>query len=267
MKEIYNYGIYRQFEYKCKIREGYKVQRNELSDDKLNILLFDYVLKSRTEDGTMPDNPIVLKNIMTNDIVDDIAKEYGVGVATISPEDHQEVIKLNNDSGNNIIYSFHTHNPLILSDGMEYNQMIRNMENYYMAFRKDLQGAINDLYSQYGYFKDEHFTMKYGTFGGAQNLLRTMGDAGIHTFAGYKILDRAYYKDSPCEIYDIISDKELICENLLEYELNSGVRMILYPDETKKRVNMHICARGKSKSLVTHVISNLENFMKSRQYL
>lgn|GEM_PF-6934692 len=243
------------------------MQRSKLSDDKLNILLFDYVLKRKTEDGTMTENPIVLKNIMTNDIVDDIAKEYGVGVVTISPDEHQGAIKFNSDPQNNIIYSFCTHYPLVPIGSMEYDQMVLDMENYYMAFRKNLQEAINDLYSQYGYFKDENLTMRYGTLGGAQNLLKTMGNSEIHTFAGYKILGQAFYKDCPCEIYDILSDKELLCENLLEYELNSGVRMILYPDETKEIVNMHICAKGKSKSLVIHVISNLENFMKSRQYL
>ena len=48
-----------------------------LNGNQLGTLLIDYVLSSMKENGTLGDNPLVIKTIVTTDLQIDVAKEYG----------------------------------------------------------------------------------------------------------------------------------------------------------------------------------------------
>ena len=41
------------------------------------MLLTDYVCARRSENGTMPKDPVVIKTIVTTDMVEQIASHYG----------------------------------------------------------------------------------------------------------------------------------------------------------------------------------------------
>ena len=46
--------------------------------NEVGTLLLDYILKRRTEKGTLPENPVAVKTIVTSDLTKKIADEYGV---------------------------------------------------------------------------------------------------------------------------------------------------------------------------------------------
>ena len=53
------------------------------SGNEVGALLLEYICQQRTEKGTMPKNPIAVKTIVTTDIFNAIAKEYGVEVIDV----------------------------------------------------------------------------------------------------------------------------------------------------------------------------------------
>ena len=56
------------------------------SGNEVGAMLLEYICQQRTEKGTMPKNPIAVKTIVTTDIVNAIAKEYGVTRVSINPQ-------------------------------------------------------------------------------------------------------------------------------------------------------------------------------------
>ncbi len=53
------------------------------SGNEVGAMLLEYICQQRTEKGTMPKNPVAVKTIVTTDIVDAIAKAYGVEVIEV----------------------------------------------------------------------------------------------------------------------------------------------------------------------------------------
>lgn len=53
------------------------------SGNEVGAMLLEYICQQRIEKGTMPKNPIAVKTIVTTDIVNAIAKEYGVEVIDV----------------------------------------------------------------------------------------------------------------------------------------------------------------------------------------
>ena len=54
--------------------KGEKYER--LNGNQVGVLLLDYMLRSRKENGTLPEKPIIIKTIVTTEMVEKIAKEY-----------------------------------------------------------------------------------------------------------------------------------------------------------------------------------------------
>ncbi|MBR5578533.1 MAG: phospho-sugar mutase [Lachnospiraceae bacterium] len=52
----------------------------KLNGNQVGILLLDYLLKTRKEKGNLPENPVIIKTIVTTEMVKKIAKEYGAEV-------------------------------------------------------------------------------------------------------------------------------------------------------------------------------------------
>lgn len=49
-----------------------------LTGNEVGVLLFDYICSQRTKHNTMPKNAVMIKTIVTTDMVEQIAKKYGV---------------------------------------------------------------------------------------------------------------------------------------------------------------------------------------------
>lgn len=48
------------------------------SGNEVGAMLLEYICEQRIAKGTMPENPIAIKTIVTTDIVSSICKNYGV---------------------------------------------------------------------------------------------------------------------------------------------------------------------------------------------
>ena len=53
------------------------------SGNEVGALLLEYICQQRIKKGTMPENPIAVKTIVTTDIVNLIGKEYGVEIINV----------------------------------------------------------------------------------------------------------------------------------------------------------------------------------------
>ena len=48
------------------------------SGNEVGAMLLEYICSERTKNGTMPENPITVKTIVTTDLIEEISKEYGL---------------------------------------------------------------------------------------------------------------------------------------------------------------------------------------------
>lgn len=149
--------------------KGEKYER--LNGNQVGVLLLDYMLSSRKENGTLPENPIVIKTIVTTEMAEKIAKEYDaevintltgfkyigeqIGELEQKGELHRFVLGLEESCGYLI-------GPYARDkDAVGAAMMICEMADCYKKQGKTLWDRMEELYQKYGRFESSQSTKKF----------------------------------------------------------------------------------------------------------
>ncbi len=140
------------------VRDGDKYEL--LSGNEVGVLLFDYICKNRKASGTMPQDPILIKTIVTTEMVVPIAKQYGVQIINVLTgfKFIGEQIGCLEQAGEEKRYIFGFEESYgYLSggyvrdkDGVDGAYLIAEMAAFYKAQGKTLLHVLEDLYAEYG---------------------------------------------------------------------------------------------------------------------
>ncbi len=151
------------------VRDADGVYRT-LTGNQTGALLVEYILKSKKEKGTLPENGVVIKTIVTTELAAAIAEGYGVEVMNVltgfkyigekmtefaEKKNHTYLIGFEESYG----YLVGTH--ARDKDGVVATMLIAEMAAYYKTKGKSLYEALQDIYKKYGYYAEKtvSFTM------------------------------------------------------------------------------------------------------------
>ena len=56
---------------------------NLLNGNEVGVLLLDFIARNRIANGTMPKHPVAVKTIVSTDLTDSVAKEYGIELRSV----------------------------------------------------------------------------------------------------------------------------------------------------------------------------------------
>lgn len=171
-----------------------------LSGNETGMLLLDYICKKRTENGAMPDNPVFMKTIVTIDMAERIASDYGVHTVNVLTgfKFIGEQIGLLEQQGRENSYIFgmeESYGYLSGSyvrdkDAVDGAFLICEMFAYYKTRGISLIEKLNELYQKYSYCLNTlHFYEFEGSAGFAK-MQKIMQDfrGNITKFGNKKII-------------------------------------------------------------------------------
>ena len=149
------------------------------SGNEVGALLLEYICQQRIKKGSMPKDPITVKTIVTTDIVNLIAKEYGVQVIDVLTgfKFIGEQIGLLEEKGeeNRYIFGFEESYGYLSGsyvrdkDAVNASMLICEMAAYYRTQGITLLQARENMYKKYGMFLQ---TLHSFTFEGASGMKR-----------------------------------------------------------------------------------------------
>ena len=132
-----------------------------LSGNEVGLLLFEYICSRRIELKKMPKKPVMIKTIVTIDIADKIAKEYGVEIINVLTgfKFIGEQIGFLEKQGrkDDFIFGFEesygylTGSYVRDKDGVNGAMMICEMFSYYKSKGINLLDQLNKIWHKYGY--------------------------------------------------------------------------------------------------------------------
>ena len=153
-----------------------------LSGNETGMLLLDYICSRRTENGTMPQEPVMIKTIVTIDMAERIAKHYGVSTINVLTgfkfigEQIGMLEKLGKvDSyifGFEESYGYLSGSYVRDKDAVDGAFLICEMFAYYKSKGISLWEKLNELYAKYGYCLN---TLHSYTFEGASGFQKMQG--------------------------------------------------------------------------------------------
>ena len=243
------------------VRDGeeYKL----LSGNDVGALLLDFILARRTENGTLPKNPIAVKTIVTTELCRKIAESYGCELVDVLTgfKFIGEQITMLEEKGeeNRFVFGFEESYGYLGGtyvrdkDAVIASMLICEMVAYYKTQGKNLIEVLDGIYKQYGYYicTQKSFTCE-GESGmkqikGMMEALRNDTPKEINGSAVVKFDD--YETSVSHDLKNGCKNKiTLPRSNVLCFYMEDGCSLIVRPSGTEPKIKLYIGAVGKTYS-------------------
>lgn len=240
-----------------------------LTGNQTGILLADYIGYMRTKNHNMPENPVMVKTIVTTDMINPIAKHYGITVKNVLTgfkyigdqialleKDHKESSYI---LGFEESYGYLTGSYVRDKDAVDGVYLIVEMFAYYKTHGISLLDKLEELYKTYGYYAN---TLKSYQFEGESGFNK-MNDimnkfrndvTHIGKYKIIKVLDYAKGVDN------------LPLSNVIKLELDNEAGIVIRPSGTEPKLKVYISSKAsgekENKDLSDYLFSEIEQLLK-----
>ena len=233
------------------------------SGNEVGAMLLEYICSQRKAKGTMPKNPITVKTIVTTDIVNLIAKEYGVEVIDVLTgfKFIGEQIGFLEAKGeeNRYVFGFEESYGYLSGgyvrdkDAVDASMLICEMAAYYRTQGITLMQARENMYKKYGMFLQTLYSFEFEGESGMKHMEDIMtGLRNDHPTAigGLKVERFEDYKASTSKNIATGEVKELTLpkSNVLAFYLEGGCKAIVRPSGTEPKIKTYITAKAPTKA-------------------
>ena len=231
-----------------------------LTGNETGAMLTEYILRSRTEAGTLPKDPIIVKTIVTTKLINAICNKYNAelkNVLTGFKYIGEVILNLEKDNeeerfvfGFEESYGYLSGSYVRDKDAVVASMLICEMAAYYKKQGKTLAMVMDEMYEEYGYYKNTTLNFGFSGASGMQkmaDIMASLRENAPKEFASYKVVKIADYLES--KEYDLVTGEETVINlpksNVLSYSLEGEHACIIRPSGTEPKIKLYITAVGK----------------------
>ena len=256
-------------------RAGIAVRHNGdyvlLTGNEVGVLLMDFVARKRLENGTMPKAPVVISTIVSTDMNESVAAEYGLklekvltGFKYIGEKIGELEQKGEADRfifGYEESYGYLSGSYVRDKDAVDASMLICEMTLDYKRAGKTLVDAMNSLYEKYGYYVNKLMNFGFAGEDGMKKMdsimenLRREAPAEI---AGCRVCGSSDYLLSRRRDGDTVTEIGLPKSNVLEYRMENGSKLMARPSGTEPKIKIYLSAKGKTRLESEQMIEKLQ---------
>lgn len=248
-----------------------------LSGNQVGVLLLDYIAKTRKELGTLPKNPIAIKSIVTTSLANEVAKSHGVEMLDVLTGFKYigETIKSLEEKGeeNRFILGFEESYGYLVGtqvrdkDAVVATLLIAEMAAYYRSVGSSVNKALNDIYTEFGYYLNKVDSYEFEGLSGMQkmkDIMKSLRDAPVKSLGGYKVEASEDY--TTLEKTDTTSGQvqaiNLPAADILIYWLEGGHQIIIRPSGTEPKVKVYYSIKGEDAAFAQNIKEKLDADIK-----
>ena len=233
------------------------------SGNEVGAMLLEYICSQRIKKGTMPKDPVTVKTIVTTDIVNLIAKEYGVEVIDVLTgfKFIGEQIGFLEAKGeeNRYLFGFEESYGYLSGsyvrdkDAVDASMLICEMAAYYRTQGITLMQARENMYKKYGMFLQTLYSFEFEGESGMKRMEEIMTNLRNNhptSIGGLKVERFEDYKASTSKNIATGEIKELTLpkSNVLAFFLENGCKAIVRPSGTEPKIKTYITAKAPTKA-------------------
>ena len=256
-------------------RAGVAVNQNGeaiiLTGNEIGILLFDFIYTARKEEKNLPKNPVVVKSIVSSDLVDLMGKEYGVNVINILTGFKfigEQILFLEQKGeqdrfifGFEESYGYLTNSDVRDKDAVNAVLLICEMANYYKNKGLTLLDRLNQLYDKFGHYKTVTLSFEFPGLDGKDKMANLMKhfreesfkkEIGEVEYVGDYKLGKIIYPDHE-------ENTNLPKSDVIKFFLKDHETVIFRPSGTEPKMKAYVFANGDNrlkhfKELITKIM-------------
>lgn len=231
-----------------------------LSGNQTGCLLLDYICGKRMENGTMPEDPVMVKTIVTMDLGEQIAKHYGVktinvltGFKFIGEQIGNLEEQGKEDSyifGFEESYGYLSGSYVRDKDAVDGAYLICEMFAYYKSQGISLLDKLDELYQTYGYCLNTLHSYEFEGASGMVKMQEIMESfrTGIQTIGPKKVqkcLDYSHGLDG------------LPKSDVLKFILEDHCSVVVRPSGTEPKLKLYISVSEDNEEMANEITRQL----------
>ncbi len=221
-----------------------------LSGNEVGLLLLDYICSQRVKHGKMPDDPVMVKTIVTMDLGERIAAHYGVRTIDVLTgfKFIGEQIGMLEKAGkaDSYIFGFEesygylTGSYVRDKDGVNGAYMICEMFSYYKTQGVSLLEKLDEIYREYGYCLNTLHSFEFDGSAGFTKMQEIMKEfhKGLEVIGGKKVMETLDYNKGL---------NGLPKSDVLKYLLEDNCSVVVRPSGTEPKLKTYISVSAENR--------------------
>ena len=241
------------------------------------VMLTNYILSCKKAAGALPENPVVVKTIVTTKLINKLCEKYGCELKNVLTGFKYigEVILNLEKKGeeNRYLFGFEESYGYLSGtyvrdkDAVVASMLVAEMAAYYKKQGKSLAEVIDGLYEEFGYYLNQTFAFEFEGAAGMQkmaSLMQSVRDDVPKEVAGYKVVKVSDYqlKTETDLLTGDVEQLTLPTSNVIALHLEGDNAVIIRPSGTEPKIKLYITAVGKDKADAAQVCERLVNSSK-----
>lgn len=229
--------------------DGYRL----LSGNEIGVLLFDYICRKRTQNGTLPQNAVAVKTIVTTEMAAKVAQEYGVALVNVLTGfkfigEQIGALEAQNQADRYIFgfeescgYLSGTH--VRDKDGVNAAMLICDMAQSYKRQGMTLTDALYALCQKHGHWLSGLDSFAFEGASGMETmaqLMQNLRKAPPHSLGGMPMQSTTDYL---WQAGDSKANRSLPSSDVLQFQLACGV-VTVRPSGTEPKIKLYFSVCG-----------------------
>ena len=220
----------------------------------------EYICSQLTEKGLMPDHPVMFNTVVTSDLGEKVASDYGVetektltGFKFIG----EKVAKYEVTHEKNYVFGYEeSYGSLIKpfvrdKDAPQACLMLAEACSFYKAQGKDLVDVLDSLYERHGTYEESQVALTLSGEAGANRIKEILSDLRKDAptqINGTNVIRSEDYKECTIKEGDTVTELTGFTKSdVLKYYLEDGSWIAVRPSGTEPKCKFYYCIKGDSK--------------------
>ena len=242
-----------------------------LTGNQIAALIVDYLLKAYEQQGTLPENGVIIKSIVSSEMASVIAEKSGVetvNVLTGFKFIAQKIKEYEATGEKEFLFGFEESYGYLLEsfvrdkDAIQTLIFLAEIAAYYKEQGMTCYDGLQNLFEEYGYFKEKTISITMSGITGAERIKELMtslreeaptsfGDTEVEAVEDYQASTKTL-KDGQVETIDF--DKA----DVLKYYLTDGSWIAARPSGTEPKIKFYIGAVAASNEEAEQKVTRFE---------
>lgn len=247
-----------------------------LSGNQIASLMLHYLLTAQKEAGTLPNNGVVLKSIVSSELATAIAKSFSikmVDVLTGFKFIAEKIKQYEMDHTQTFLFGFEESYGYLVKpfvrdkDAIQALVLVAEVAAFYKKQGKTMYDGLQDIYATYGYYEEKTISVTLAGIEGSAKIKALMAkfreEAPIE-FAGISVASMEDF-DASQRIYSDgkVETIDMPAANVLKYSLADGSWIAIRPSGTEPKIKFYIAAVASSAVEVDKKVAEFEKTIQT----
>lgn len=262
-------------------RLGVAVKNSEgeyvvLTGNQMGALMLEYLLSQKQTKGSLPENGVIIKTIVTSEIGRAIAKYYGVqAMDTLTGFKFigEKINEFNQTGQHNFLFGYEESYGYLIGDFVRDKDAVQSavfaaeVAAFYKSKGMTMYEGLLSIFNKYGFYQEALRSITLKGKDGAEQIARLMDTFRVDKLsevAGIEVSEIEDYSTSTRFVNGTESQINLPRSNVLKYYLADGSWFCLRPSGTEPKAKFYFAVKGESMADSKEKLSLIQEAVMSK---